>query len=47
LGFEVLTNCTKYTKYGLAAINNDQSPQGWPSTVPRSFSVAVVVVAGD
>jgi hypothetical protein len=47
LGFEALTNCTKYTKYGLTAINNDQSPQGWPSTVPRSFSLAVVVVAGD
>jgi hypothetical protein len=47
LGFEALTDCARYTKYGLSAINDDPSQAGWPSTSPRSFSVAAVVVAGD
>jgi hypothetical protein len=46
LGFEALSDCSRYTKYGLSAIN-ENSPEGWPSTAPRSFSVTAVVVAGD
>lgn len=46
LGFEALSDCTRYTKYGVSAIN-ENNPEGWPSTAPRSFSVAAVVVAGD
>jgi hypothetical protein len=43
-GFGVLSDCS-YTKYGVAAINDDSS-QGWPSTAPRSFTVTAVVVTG-
>jgi len=45
LGSEALSNCTAYTKYGLSAIN-DSGQEGWPSTEPRPFSVAAVVLAG-
>lgn len=44
-GWDVFSDCG-YTKYGFGALSNDSS-QGWPSTVPRSYSVATVVVAGD
>lgn len=44
-GFNVFADCT-YTKYGLSAINDDSSG-GWPSTAPRTYTVTVVVVAGD
>lgn len=40
-----LSDCTTYTKYGLAAINND-SPEGFPSMPPRAYSVTAVVLAG-
>lgn len=45
LGFEALPDCG-YTKYGFSAMNDDRS-QGWPSTAPRTYTVAAVVLAGD
>lgn len=45
LALEVLPDCT-YTKYGLSSLSDDGS-QGWPSTVPRSFTVTAVIVAGE
>ena len=44
--FEALNDCTSYTKYGLSTINDDHAAEGWPSTPPRTFSVAIVVLAG-
>lgn len=43
LSFEALPDCG-YTKYGLSAIN-DNNTQGWPSSPPKTYSVAVVVLA--
>lgn len=40
---DVFANC-RYVKYGLATINDDGS-QGWPSTVPKSYSITAVIVA--
>lgn len=45
LGMQVLPDC-KYTKYGVGVINDDSS-EGWPSTPPRTFSVATAILAGD
>ena len=42
--YQTFTDCG-YTKYGFGAINNDSS-QGFPSSEPRSYSVAEVLVAG-
>jgi len=44
-GFEALPDCT-YTKYGLSALNDDAKGQGWPSTAPRTYAVASVLLAG-
>jgi hypothetical protein len=43
-GYEAFTDCA-YTKYGLSAVNDDSS-QGWPSTAPRAYAVATVVLSG-
>lgn len=43
-GFGTLTDCT-LTKYGFSGLNDDGSG-GWPSTVPRAYSVVVVILAG-
>ncbi|ORA11435.1 hypothetical protein BST14_18695 [Mycobacterium arosiense ATCC BAA-1401 = DSM 45069] len=43
-GFEALPDCT-LTNYGVSAVNGG-GDQGWPSTQPRTYSVAVVVLAG-
>jgi hypothetical protein len=45
LGFEALPDCS-YQKYGLSALSDDSS-QGWPSTPPRTYVLATVVLAGD
>jgi hypothetical protein len=46
LGAEALSDCG-YTKYGVSAINNDSTGEGWPSTPPRTYSVTTVVLAGN
>jgi hypothetical protein len=43
-GYEAFTDCA-YTKYGLSAVTDDSS-QGWPSTAPRTYAVAPVVLSG-
>ena len=43
-GYEAFTDCA-YTKYGLSAVTDDSS-QGWPSTAPRTYAVATVVLSG-
>lgn len=45
LGFEALPDCG-YTRYGVSAIDDVDTSQGWPSTPPRTFAVTVVVLAG-
>jgi len=41
----VFSDCS-YTKYGLSGVSDD-SPQGWPSSPPRSYFLTTVTVAGD
>lgn len=43
LAFEVFSDCA-YTKYGFSAQSGDGS-QGWPSSIPRSFTVTVAIMA--
>jgi hypothetical protein len=43
-GYEAFTDCA-YTKFGVSAVTDDSS-QGWPSTEPRTYAVATVVLSG-
>lgn len=43
LAFEVFSDCA-YTKVGFSAQSDDGS-QGWPSSIPRSFTVTVAIMA--
>lgn len=45
-GFEVFSDC-RYNRYGASAVVvNDGGGQGWPSSAPRNYAVAQVLVAG-
>lgn len=45
LSLEVFSDCT-YRKYGFSALTDDGS-QGSPSSIPKSFTVTLVIVAGE
>jgi hypothetical protein len=45
LAFQALPDCA-YTKYGVSLLNDDANGQGWPSTAPRTYAVAAVILAG-
>jgi hypothetical protein len=44
MSYEVFSDCT-YTKYGFSTLNDDGS-QGSPSSIPKSFTVTLVIIAG-